>query len=327
VVATVSSEFIGCLEAVESICQLLNAGSIYHVPPVSQKALLDIIEKPAQLTGHVFEVGLVEEIMRDAAQEPGNLPLVSYALKQLFENRRDTTFTRGAYLTIGRVAGAIGTKADQVMKDVDKEVAGAFDKIFARLVHIDRERPPTRRRASLAAFKTDKAAKDLIEALSGKNCRVLVKSGNKKDQVVEVAHEKLFTAWPQLEKWINNSTEALQLIKHAEEEALTWWNDGSSTEDLWRGTRAKKVLSALERFSKDPEPVLRRFLMPQPVLIEQLDQHRLSHGKRLLIGHKLAEFGDPRPGVGLRPEGLPDIAWIDIPGGKSNWRESIICSR
>ena len=34
-----------------------------------------------------------------------------------------------------------------------------------------------------------------------------------------------------------------------------------------------------------------------------------------MIGQKLAEFGDPRPGVGLC-DGLPDIVWIDIPGGR-----------
>ena len=42
----------------------------------------------------------------------------------------------------------------------------------------------------------------------------------------------------------------------------------------------------------------------------------LSHQERLLIGQKLAEFGDPRPGVGLRQDGLPDIARIEIPQGR-----------
>ena len=34
------------------------------------------------------------------------------------------------------------------------------------------------------------------------------------------------------------------------------------------------------------------------------------------IGIYLAELGDPRPGVGLRPDGLPDVAWCKVPGGK-----------
>lgn len=57
--------------------------------------------------------------------------------------------------------------------------------------------------------------------------------------------------------------------------------------------------------------------MPQDVLIKKLEQDGLSHQDRLLIGQKLAEFGDPRSGVVLpRPDGLPDIVWIDIPGGR-----------
>jgi formylglycine-generating enzyme required for sulfatase activity len=51
-------------------------------------------------------------------------------------------------------------------------------------------------------------------------------------------------------------------------------------------------------------------------LIEQLDDDSLSHERRLFIGNKLTEFGDTRPGVGLRPDGLPDIVWINIPGGR-----------
>jgi formylglycine-generating enzyme required for sulfatase activity len=37
--------------------------------------------------------------------------------------------------------------------------------------------------------------------------------------------------------------------------------------------------------------------------------------RRLAIGDRLAELGDPRPGVGVRADGLPDIAWVEIPVG------------
>ena len=43
--------------------------------------------------------------------------------------------------------------------------------------------------------------------------------------------------------------------------------------------------------------------------------------RRLAIGDRLAEIGDPRPGVGLRPDGLPDIDWIEIPGGPFRYQE------
>jgi formylglycine-generating enzyme required for sulfatase activity len=36
---------------------------------------------------------------------------------------------------------------------------------------------------------------------------------------------------------------------------------------------------------------------------------------RAQAGRLLARLGDPRPGVGVRPDGLPDIAWREVPAG------------
>ncbi|MEP7153337.1 MAG: DUF4062 domain-containing protein, partial [Nitrospira sp.] len=312
-ITTVRSEFIARLEESEPMLQVLNTGYNYHLGPVSPRILQQMIEKPAQATGYVFEPQLVDDILREAAQEPGSLPLVAYALKELFDRRCESTFTREAYKSIGGVAGAIGIKADQVMKDIDEQVGGAFDTVFAELVHLEREHPPTRKRASLAAFATHQAANQLIDALAGPDCRILVRGGEKPEVTVEVAHEKLFSAWPRLKTWIGNAGEALRLIEHAAEAARRWQEGGDNPQELWLGTRAKEVLVALQRFGKHPSPVLERFLRPQQLLVGQLNQDTLSHELRAFIGRALDEFGDPRPGVGLLPDGLPDIVWVEIP--------------
>ncbi|MCH8041013.1 MAG: SUMF1/EgtB/PvdO family nonheme iron enzyme [Nitrospinae bacterium] len=320
-VATVRSEFIARLEESESIRELLNSGYNYHLGPVSPMNLHDMVDKPASATGYDFEPELVEDILREAAQEPGNLPLVAYALKQLFERRRKGTFTLDAYKDIHGVAGAIGAQADQVMAGLDAEARGAFDKVFAELVHIDRDRPPTRKRVALAAFSTDEGAHTLIRALAGPDCRVLVTGGVAQDASVEVAHEKLFTAWPQLNDWIEKGGDALRLIEYATEAGRRWQDSGESPQELWLATRATEVLAALQQFSKKPSPVLDRFVRPQQALINYLAQESLSHQQRALIGGKLAEFGDSRPGVGLREDGLPDIEWVEIPEGQVKLEE------
>ncbi len=38
--------------------------------------------------------------------------------------------------------------------------------------------------------------------------------------------------------------------------------------------------------------------------------------ERAEAGRRLAGIGDPRPGVGLRPDGIPDIDWVEIPAGE-----------
>ncbi|MEK9141598.1 MAG: DUF4062 domain-containing protein [Nitrospirota bacterium] len=315
VVATIRSEFLGKLHAYPSTLNLLNSPYQYHLGPVSPRMLQDMIEKPAHATGYEFEPGLVERILQDAGQEPGNLALVEYALMQLFDKRKDRTFTVETYGAIGGVVGAIATKADEVLSGLEEEVRGAFDRVFAELVHLERERPPTRRRAALSMFSAHQVAMTLIDALAGQECRVLVTSGSGQEATVEVAHEQLFSAWPKLKGWIDKSGEALRDIDHAEEEARRWQKGGDNPQELWLGSRAKKVLDAIKQFGKSSSPELRRFLKPQEVLLARLNEDALSHQDRLLIGQKLAEFGDPRPGVGVK-EGVPDIVWIEIPGGQ-----------
>jgi len=51
-------------------------------------------------------------------------------------------------------------------------------------------------------------------------------------------------------------------------------------------------------------------------LIAELDHPNTSHLRRLEIGVSLAELQDPRPGVGLRSDGLPDIVWCHVPQGE-----------
>jgi formylglycine-generating enzyme required for sulfatase activity len=45
------------------------------------------------------------------------------------------------------------------------------------------------------------------------------------------------------------------------------------------------------------------------------DDARVAPTVRAAAGNALARLGDPRPGVGLRADGLPDIAWCKVPGG------------
>ena len=45
---------------------------------------------------------------------------------------------------------------------------------------------------------------------------------------------------------------------------------------------------------------------------KRLSQASLHTCRRSLIGERLAAIEDPRPGVGLRPDGLPDIDWCKV---------------
>lgn len=50
-------------------------------------------------------------------------------------------------------------------------------------------------------------------------------------------------------------------------------------------------------------------------LVRVLEAGRLPAVERAAAGRSLTVLRDPRPGVGLRPDGLPDIAWCEVPAG------------
>ena len=52
---------------------------------MNREELQAAVEKPAELRGAAFETGLVQRILDDVGHEPGNLPLLEFALTLLWE--------------------------------------------------------------------------------------------------------------------------------------------------------------------------------------------------------------------------------------------------
>lgn len=63
------------------------------------------------------------------------------------------------------------------------------------------------------------------------------------------------------------------------------------------------------------DPLLENRIVDDVVaLVETPAALRQEPQARAAVGRVLVTLGDPRPGVGLRPDGLPDICWVRIPG-------------
>ena len=73
------------------------------------------------------------------------------------------------------------------------------------------------------------------------------------------------------------------------------------------------------------EPMLggeRLARLTREAALDRLERKNISHLKRQAIGYYLAEVGDTRPGVGLREDGLPDLAWCAVPRGEVHLGDS-----
>jgi formylglycine-generating enzyme required for sulfatase activity len=85
--------------------------------------------------------------------------------------------------------------------------------------------------------------------------------------------------------------------------------------DVWGGLLAAQALVETANLAQVSERNRARLELARCWLKQILDTGDLPAVERVHAGNLLAHLGDDRPGVALRSDGLPDIAWQEIPAG------------
>jgi len=124
------------------------------VMPLMADELVRAIAGPAERVGVTLEPGLVAEIVADVNEQPSALPLLQYALTELFEQRAGRHLTRKAYQSVGGVGGALARRAEEVYAGLDRAGKSATRQLFLRLVTLGEEVKDTRRQISLSELIT-----------------------------------------------------------------------------------------------------------------------------------------------------------------------------
>src|SRR5262249_13751401 len=91
------------------------------VLPLLPEELERAIVRPAQRVGVSLEAELLTAIVQDVSEQPGTLPLLQYALTELFEQRTGRTMTLEAYQASGGVLGALARRADEIYGELTPE--------------------------------------------------------------------------------------------------------------------------------------------------------------------------------------------------------------
>jgi formylglycine-generating enzyme required for sulfatase activity len=318
IIATIRSDFLHHCHEHPEMLKVLNGRGHYGLGRVEPFMMHDMIVKPAECAALRVTERLVNRLVQDTGTEPGNLPLLAFVLQRLFDGRSGNNLSEAVYATLGGVAGAISDHIKTVEEQTiaKKRGGGALDllpSIFQSLLVVNEAGQPTRRRLPKAKFPQDLRA--IVDDLVAE--RLLSTEGEGKTATVSVAHEKLFEAWPALAKWIAENQNDLFVLRQAEIEAGEWEKHGYDLRYLWHPDRLKRLREILQRFGGHSiDPTVRQYASPQLKLIGRLSDGSTSHQERQTIGSYLAALGEPRPGVGLSGQGIPDIEWADIPGGR-----------
>jgi formylglycine-generating enzyme required for sulfatase activity len=85
---------------------------------------------------------------------------------------------------------------------------------------------------------------------------------------------------------------------------------------LWAGLFAAEVgRRRIEEDTESPDGGAAFLERVVSRLVKILEEEQLGPIEHAAAGDALARLGDPRPGVGLRSDGLPDVVWCEVPAG------------
>ncbi|MGB3491963.1 MAG: hypothetical protein WBA57_04505 [Elainellaceae cyanobacterium] len=203
--------------------------------------LIEAIEQPAKNLGYTFEPVLLDSILEDVKAEKNCLPLLEFALTELWERRdlQTRSLTYQAYRDMQRLTGALNKRAEDVYADdlvTDDERQWA-KRICLELLRIGPDVKDTRQRQPritlLALGKTedDQAViNEVIEVLVEGRLLVTTQSNE-----VDLAHEALMMGWLRFAEWRQEDRDRRRLVQRVRDVEKEWNGKGQDERYLLQG--------------------------------------------------------------------------------------------
>ena len=250
------------------------------------------IEGPAHKVGLGFEPGLVDRLLQDVGQEPGSLPLLQYALDQLWEEREGPRLTHRAYAAMGGVAGALKRAADRLYASLSPDEQRLARRLLVELVDFQYgPSPGTRRRVQLQHVRPtlpevragfDRVLETLLDA------RLLTRDEDEAGvEWLQLSHESLLRTWPELAEWARADRERLQHFRELQSWAQDWLAHRAGPDGgapyLLSGSRLGYAQDILRRYNEEAGEDVLQLLDASVATAEAQDASARRRLVRLLV--------------------------------------------
>lgn len=254
------------------------------VLPLTTAELTDAIIGPIARVGVSMEPQLLAAIIRDVSEQPGALPLMQYALTELYERRDGQMLTLVGYAATGGVLGALTQRADDLYNGLDEPSKLLAQQLFLRLITLGEGTEDTRRRVRqnelLSIAEDSKRLKSVIELYSKYWLLTFDIDPIRRVPTVEIAHEALIQRWDKVQVWLTASREELRLQRVISAEAAEWLRNGRDVEYLAIGAR----LAQFEKLAQAGRIALsadeRAYLDSSVLAQKSHEQSQMEIGKR-----------------------------------------------
>ncbi len=277
-VLTLRADFMGQALTDRPFADALQESDV-KLGPMTRAELGRAIESPAAKKNVVYEAGLVDRILDDVGDEPGNLPLLEFALTLLWERRTGRRLTHAAYEAIGRVDGSLARYADEVYEQLPPEEQGLAKTVFTQMVRPGEGTEDTRRLANRSELGYEEW--ELAQRLA--DARLVVTGRTAEGQkTVEVVHEALIRGWGRLREWMNDERN-FRAWQERLRAAMRQWDDSERDEGaLLRGVPLGEAEEWLVDKVRDISPAEKTYIEASVALREKHAAEREAQRRREL---------------------------------------------
>jgi hypothetical protein len=287
-ILTLRADFYGQALRHRSFADALQS-HVENLGPMSREELRVAIVTPAQNAKVLFEDGLVNTLLDEVERKPGSLPLLQFALREMWPRQEKRIITRRSYDDIGQVEGAVAQHAEEIFKKLtnngaDVQMVKTFQRLFTRLVTPGEGQEDTRRVVTRQELHEDDWL--LAQRLAGEGNRLVVTNlvattagavsretagiwsltqitttkDNRlgvtnapciSDETAEVVHESLIRHWPRQLEWINRDRDFLSWQRHIKPNVEAWSIDHGDEGALLRGNMLSQAIDWLDKRRDD----------------------------------------------------------------------------
>jgi hypothetical protein len=245
IVTTMRSDFLEAWQAHGDLVEVAQA-SVILMPPLEGEALSSAIVRPAQVQGYTFEPELEALILEDVAKEENCLPLLEFALSELWAKRETQKhqLTVTAYRAMGRLMGALNRYATEWYEQLPEAQQALVQQVMLELVRVGTETKDTRQRRKQDDL--DGQIAEVLELLVEK--RLLVRE----QEEIDLAHERLMEGWELFAQWRQSDRDLRRLKQRVEDAEQEWQAKGKHPDYLIQGGLLSEVREQFAVLSLSP---------------------------------------------------------------------------
>lgn len=243
VALTMRSDYLGDCAQFQDLPEAINE-SQYLVPRMTRDQRREAVAGPVAVGGAEITPRLVNRLLNDVGDDPGQLPILQHALMRTWEEWRAKQFEVGGrrhaevhngvaidlccYEAVGGMARALSLHADEAFAELNERQRKIAEKMFKRLTEKGADNREGRRPASVAELCAVAEADEIdvvaiIEIFRRRQRSFLTASTSPKgnaESLVDISHESLIRGWQRLNVWVNEEAQSARIYRRLAETAV-----------------------------------------------------------------------------------------------------------